>query len=72
MKHYLLLCLLLGSLKLFSQNNALKNAFENRLHKDEITQNHVTPAKLVWTSDQTGKNVKNPEDMYKKINVALN
>ncbi len=71
MKHYLLLFLLLGSFELLSQNNVLKNAFENRLHKDEITQSHVTPVKIVWSSDQTGKNVKNPEVLLKGFDGQL-
>lgn len=56
---------------IFSQNNVLKNAFDGRLQKDEITQSYVTPVKIVWLSDQTGINVKNPEVLLKEFDGQL-
>lgn len=56
---------------LTSQNNILKNAFDGRLQKDEITQSYVTPVKTVWLSDQTGKNIKNPEVLLKEFDGQL-
>lgn len=71
MRYYLLLFLLSSSWGLFSQNNVLKNAFENRLHKDEITRSYVTPVRILWSSGPTGKNVKNPENLIKEFDGQL-
>lgn len=70
-KSLLFSIILLGASTLFSQNNILKNAFENRLQKDDMTQSYVTPAKLVWSSDQTGEHVKNPEVLLKEFDGQL-
>lgn len=56
---------------IFSQNSVVENIFENRLRKDEITQSYVTPAKIVWQSDQTGTNVKNSNILLNRFDGQL-
>ncbi len=45
-------------------NNDLANRAE--LRKDERTRFYITPKRIVWQSDSTGKYVKNPEVVLKK------
>ena len=71
MRHFFLLFLWLCSLGMIPQNNVLKNVFENRLQKDEITQSHVTPVKIAWLSDHTGRNIKNPEILLNEFDGQL-
>lgn len=63
--------ILLGASTLFSQNNVLKSAFENRLQKDEITRSHVTPVKIIWQSDTEGKQVTNSEVLLTRFDGQL-
>lgn len=67
----LFLTILLGASTLFSQNNVLKSAFENRLQKDEITRSHVTPVKIIWQSDTEGKQVTNSEVLLTRFEGQL-
>lgn len=67
----LFLTILLGASTLFSQNNVLKSAFENRLQKDEITRSHVTPVKIIWQSDTEGKQVTNSEVLLTRFDGQL-
>lgn len=67
----LFLIILLGASTLFSQNNVLKSAFENRLQKDEITRSHVTPVKIIWQSDTEGKQVTNSEVLLTRFDGQL-
>ncbi|OJV36826.1 MAG: alpha-L-rhamnosidase [Bacteroidia bacterium 43-41] len=70
-KSLLFLTILLGASTLFSQNNVLKSAFENRLQKDEITRSHVTPVKIIWQSDTEGKQVTNSEVLLTRFEGQL-
>ncbi|MEA5064243.1 MAG: hypothetical protein VB054_13030, partial [Petrimonas sp.] len=70
-KSLLFLTILLGASTLFSQNNVLKSAFENRLQKDEITRSHVTPVKIIWQSDTEGKQVTNSEVLLTRFDGQL-
>lgn len=67
----LFLTILLGASTLFSQNNVLKSAFENRLQKDEITRSYVTPVKIIWQSDTEGKQVTNSEVLLTRFDGQL-
>lgn len=71
MKNLLLILFFICVENLFSQNNVLKRNFENNLSKDEITRAYVTPVKIIWTSDDTNNQVKNPEVLLTKFDGQL-
>ena len=54
-----------------AQNNVLEKHFENNLTKDEITRAYVTPVKIIWISDDEGKQVKNPDVLLTKFDGQL-
>jgi len=54
-----------------AQNNLLEKHFENNLTKDEITRAYVTPVKIIWLSDDEGKQVKNPDVLLTKFDGQL-
>ena len=71
MKHLLIAFFTLLFL-IFNLNAQLPEVFKNRLNnsvqKDELARYYITPQRIVWMSDNSGKKVINPNMLLKKGN----